>query len=245
MRSFAALQRRLDPHKAYFVLEGKPVLRLNLDENYKGTRVYDKDESFHRQRKDIINLVWKHFPVMTARHPHQECDDVIGHLACKYIDEGHNVTVVSSDTDFLQLANSVSDCSLLKIYNPVRKDYRDLPEYDYVSCKALVGDGTDNIVGFKGIGPKRAQALLADPVKMIVWLNAEKGRREKFEKNVTLVRFIDLSNEEGMINISRGDWKPDDLRLQFENRDFNSIVSKKGWPNFVSAFECLQEGTQC
>lgn len=236
-RSLAALNRQLKPDVAYFVTEGKPVHRLQLLPEYKGTRKHDNDDGFRRQRKEIINIVSQYLPVVTANHPEYECDDVIAHLAHFHAEQGDSVTVVSTDTDFLQLANSIDG---YKQYNPVKKKYVDLPEHDYVAWKALVGDSSDNIEGFYGIGNKRALKMLADPQKLQEFLDTEE-KVDKFELNTILISFARVSNPESMITFTTGNsqWGP--LRDLFTDMNFKSLIGDRGWNNFVDAFGCLEE----
>lgn len=231
-RSLAALNRELNPDIAYFVTEGKPVHRLELLPEYKGTRAKDNHEGFQRQRREIIRVVEQYFPVTVVNHPEHECDDIISHLAHKHSQLGDKVTVVSTDTDFLQLANSID--GYLQ-YNPIKKEYRDLPAHDYVAWKALVGDGSDNIEGFRGIGNKRALGMLENPQKLEAFLS-QNNNREKFELNKKLISFIDVSDSENVITFSNdiADW--DSVRSFFADKNFKSVLSEKGWNNFVNAF---------
>ena len=231
-RSLAALNRRLNPDVAYFVTEGVPVQRLALLPEYKGTRKVDNDEGFRRQRREIIKIVTDYLPLSVANHPHHECDDIISYLAHRHASAGDEVTVASTDTDFLQLANSIKG---YQQYNPIRKSYTVLPQHDYVAWKALVGDSSDNIVGFPGIGNKRALSMLDDPEKLQKFLQ-EEGRRDKFELNKKLISFIDVSNEENMITFSNAmpDWTG--ALERFTKMNFKSLVSEKGWTGFLNAF---------
>ena len=231
-RSLAALNRTLEPDLAYFVTEGKPVSRLNLLPEYKGTRKHEKDENFSRQRREIITLVNDFFPLTVVNHPQHECDDVIAHLAEKHFALGHDVTVVSTDTDFLQLANKISD---YKQYDPIRKHYKELPTHDYIAWKALVGDSSDNIVGFKGIGNKRALGMLENQEKLQNFL-ATDDNLEKFELNKKLISFIPISNDDNVITFSHADADWPEVLKRFTECNFKTIVSERGWDNFVNAF---------
>ena len=159
-RGIRPLVEKFNPDIAYFILEGKPVKRLSLDPNYKGQRVYDDKDGFNRQRKDIINTLKEFFPFIVVKHNDFECDDIINHLAT-INHKNDNVTIISSDTDFIQSVNKN-----IKLYNPVRKKFIEGPNYDYVAWKSLVGDKSDNIEGFKGIGNKKAIKLLNESSKL-------------------------------------------------------------------------------
>ena len=145
------------------------------------------------------------------------------------------MTIISSDTDFIQ---SITDN--VRLYNPVRKSFIDMPSYDYITWKALKGDSSDNIEGFKGIGNKRALTLTENLNKLNDFLNSTAGNEEKFNLNKWLIKFHDLSEEE-ILNIQyfpipKLNWSK--LKEEFTNMEFNSIVSKdKTWNKFITTFE--------
>jgi len=231
------LIEKFNPDKAYFVLEGCPKQRLALHEDYKGTRVHEKDDNFARERAYIIHLVKKRFPIEAVRHPDYECDDVLAHLVKSHPED--ECTVVSTDTDFLQLYN---DCDNVMIYNPVKKKFVDPPDCEYVLWKALRGDGADNIPGFKGVGDKRAHALVQDKNALTKFLSeGEEDRYAKLAKNILLIRFHDLKEKE-IETLERSDsqinW--DDVRQEFDKMNFQSITNDKSWGKFVSTFSILR-----
>ena len=237
-RSLAALNRKLSPDLAYFVTEGRPAQRLELLPEYKGTRVYENDDNFRKQRKNIIKLTEEFLPLVVANHAGHECDDVIAHLVKKHSIAGDDVTVVSTDTDFLQLANTIEG---YKQYNPIRKKYFDLPEHDYVAWKSLVGDSSDNITGFKGIGNKRALAMLEDSSRLNSFLS-EDNHLQKFTLNKQLITFIDMTDDEDVITFSKNGARWPELHATFSNMGFKALVGEKGWRGFTNAFSGGKSG---
>ncbi len=230
-RSFAALYRRLAPDLSFFVIEGTPVQRLKLHPEYKGTRKREIDISFSRQKNEIIELIAEAFPVSVVRHPDFECDDVIGHLVHQY-PHPNTCVVASTDTDFLQLANS---CDNFSQYDPIRKIYKDLPTFNYVGWKALRGDASDNISGFKGIGDKRALKLISSDDVLEEFLD-KPGNRERYEKNLELISFHDVSKKQEGITFSPavGNW--DYIKSIFSTKGFSSITKEGSWEKFVNSF---------
>jgi DNA polymerase-1 len=93
-----------------------------------------------------------------------EADDVIGALAMRSSGE-HDVVIVSSDKDMLQLVNEQ-----VHMYNPVKEDmwYDPAAAEEFMGVKpaqiadmlALMGDSVDNIPGAPGIGDKGARDLI-------------------------------------------------------------------------------------
>ena len=85
---------------------------------------------------------------------------MIGHLAYKYAEEGHNVVVFSNDGDFFQLM--INDN--IKVYNPNRGFIRPEDHDDYgvppeliIAFKALVGDSSDEYHGVPRFGKMTAK----------------------------------------------------------------------------------------
>lgn len=235
-RGIRPLIEQFDPDKVYFVLEGKPVFRNQLSEgNYKRNRTSAGDD-FHRQKAAIINIVAKLFPFETVKHPELECDDTIATLSIKHAKEGDDVTIISSDSDFIQLLNI--ERYDIQIYNPIKKKFVKPPEYDYVTWKALRGDATDNIPGIPGIGDKTAEKIVNDPQKMKAILE-NKEKREIFERNVNLIRLVDFSNDMSKLEskIGSGDW--DVIEQTFEDLGFESMLKEKTWKKYIKTFERL------
>lgn len=235
-RGIRPLVEKFSPDITYFVLEGMPKKRLEVDPDYKGQRVYTNDDNFSEQRREIINLVKSKIPFVTVRHPDYECDDIVNYLARNKHSQD-KVTIISSDTDFIQSINEN-----VSLYNPVRKSFVEKPKYDYVAWKSLVGDKSDNIIGFKGIGNKRAQSLLDSPEKLNDFLS-ESNNKEKFDTNNFMIKFHDL-NKEDLTNIEttfNKEFNWNSLKEVFAKYEFNSLVNKENtWNKYVKTFSNLE-----
>ena len=236
-RGIRPLIEKFDPDLTYFVLEGKPKKRLELCPDYKGQREYNDNDGFNRQRKEIIKLLKSNIPFVIAKHNDYECDDIINFLAVDKHKED-DVTIISSDTDFIQ---SISES--VKLYNPVRKKFIDSTPYSYVLWKSLVGDKSDNIQGFKGIGDKKAKKLLSDD-NMFKDFLLEENNKKIFERNKFMIKFHDLDlKEKDEIQYFKLKSKPnwEDLKNTFKAYEFNSIVDKdKTWNKYINTFKNLE-----
>lgn len=233
-RSLRKLIEDLSPDKCYFVLEGMPKARLAAASDYKGTREYEHDPLFSAQRKEIISIMKHLMPITVVRHPDYECDDVIGHIANqKYASE--EVVVVSTDTDFIQLFQQHNN---MHIYNPIKKEYVEAPDFDYVTWKALRGDGADNISGFKGVGDKTALKLVSNPDMLTEFLNKEESRKEKFNHNIFMIKFHNI--EEDSLEIYNSKFESNSVKTLFEDFRFGSMLKEKPWKKFVETFEVLK-----
>jgi len=243
-RNLRALVEQHDPTKVLFVLEGHPQHRYDAMPEYKANRVtepgtekHEQMKDFHAQKRIIISLL-KHMPVIQVRHPHFECDDAIYNLILSGSPETQ-FTVVSNDSDFIQLLQKFEN---VQIWNPMLKTYVEAPDsYDYISHKSLVGDGSDNIAGFAGIGPKRAEALLTVDGALETWLQEDPARAEKFNLNYDLIHFADWTDEQFAhmtVSIPEPSWPA--LAAKFEEMKFQSLLKDKPWAKFKSTFDKLE-----
>ena len=233
-RSVRPLVEKFEPDMVYFVLEGYPQFRLDLDQFYKSDRKRP-DDSFLNQKNIIIELVKRCMPFIAVRHPEFECDDVIATLAAIHTSKGNSCTVISSDSDFIQLHNAMD----LELYNPIKKKFIEKPDYDYVTWKALRGDPSDNIAGIKGIGDKTAYKLVKDP-PLLKELLLDEEKQQIFDRNVNLIRLVNLSEKLDEMEFNFGVSSMDVLYESFHSFEFGSMLNEKTWNKFCKTFEGLQ-----
>ena len=236
-RSLRPLVEKFSPDSAFLVLEGMPKKRMLLSEDYKGTRVHTNEDNFKEQRREIENLLERFYPINLVRQPDFECDDIIGHLANKFSTDS-KVTIVSTDTDFIQ---SIDEN--VELYNPVRKLFIEKFECNYVLYKALKGDTADNILGFSGIGDKTAKKLVKSKELMKEFLDKE-GNLEKFKHNVEMIRFHQLNEEEieniNFFGYNLEGW--DLLRNTFKEMEFKSMTEKDtSWEKYIKTFNQIKK----
>jgi 5'-3' exonuclease len=241
-RQFKALVEQFRPSRVYVVLEGRPVARHEAMAEYKANRVVPVDdprrdelERFYKQKDVILTLLTKHFPVSVVRHPTSEADDTIANLV-RTSTPVVPWTIVSSDTDFIQLLQEHPHVSL---YNPVKKQFITAPEYPYLTWKALRGDATDNIPGIPGIGDKTAEKVSADPELLVETLR-DPTKAEIFQRNYDLIEFRKWTNDEATQMTSSSptvDWPA--VKDAFDSMGFQSIVKEGSWQKFVAVFSAL------
>lgn len=236
-RSIRALVRDLGLDEAVFVLEGKPVRRLDALPSYKGTRERSPDPGMGVQTRLIVDMLKHSLPFRVTRHPQLECDDLIANLA-RYEYPDDDIVIISSDTDFLQLSSN-----RIEIYNPIRKRVVTPPvnSESYVRYKALIGDNSDNIEGFRNIGNKRSAGFINNPDKLEKFLAAESGRREKLKLNESLISFHDLPNILSEIEDYRGTLDPQAVKSSFTEWGFVSIIKEDKWKDWIAVFEKIEK----
>lgn len=161
-----------------------PTQRDALYPGYKSSRPAMPGEL--REQLPWIDRVVETFRFPVVRVPGYEADDVIGTLARRATEAGHDVVIVSGDKDFAQLVDErvrMLDTMRDVTYDPevVRKKWGVRPE-QMASYLALLGDKVDDIPGVPGIGAKGARRLLAEHADLEAVLAAGddlKGRPRK------------------------------------------------------------------
>lgn len=166
LRKIIAMTR---PSHVLVIFDGESFNpRTELDPDYKANRedfskVADEDNPF-LQLPDIYRAL-DHIGIAHAETIDCEADDVLAAYAKTYQSD-YEIVICSQDSDFFQLITSnVSvlryrgEHSLLCDLTYIRKKFNIEPA-QYADFKSLTGDGSDNIKGIPGIGPKTAAALI-------------------------------------------------------------------------------------
>jgi 5'-3' exonuclease len=172
LRSLGYLVRTVDPTRVVCVFDGKgsSINRKNIDPNYKAQRQHtritnwgmyeNKQEEYESMAAQLDRLkdYLECLPVQSLTMEKLEADDIIADLALGASASGKQVTIVSSDKDFLQL---IDGC--ISVYSPIKKtlytkenitqELEVLPQNSNI-VKALLGDNSDNLAGVKGLGLK-------------------------------------------------------------------------------------------
>lgn len=162
---------RFNPDDVYVVFDnGHSKHRTKILNTYKDHRKrIDIDyESLQEQKKQIqkgLRMLRIKYIYDKERKCSYEGDDFLAHLVLKYLPRKSKVTLVTADKDFNQLLRGQQ----IKIYNP-RKDqliyesnckvlfgYTAKETVDYL---CLVGDTSDDIPGYNGLGPKKTRTFL-------------------------------------------------------------------------------------
>jgi len=140
--------------------------RLRLLPEYKSHRKANLTDqqraNFHKQIRRLRKLLY-YLGLPQVYNPAMEGDDAIYWVvkSCQHL---YDVRIISSDKDFGQLINK--DVSVWKPRNKYCDtwqtfflDYK-VEVHQYVDYLCLTGDDSDDIPGYRGIGPARASAFL-------------------------------------------------------------------------------------
>jgi len=150
--------------------EGSTLNKKNLYPDYKGTRKLkritnfdgfssqeDESESIENQLLRLVEYL-QCLPLDMCAVDRAEADDTMAYLATKFAPT-HDVVIMSSDQDFLQLVSPK-----ITVYSPTKKKFYDshkikeeygVPPQNYLQVKILLGDSSDNIPGVPKLGPKK------------------------------------------------------------------------------------------
>ena len=211
--STAATIRRLKPTRVVIVFDGKggSNRRKSMYKGYKEGRtgltkinrlagyedLEDQQESMRKQFTRLIQYL-QVLPISLTYIDYVEADDIMAYLANHYFKK--EVTIISSDKDFLQLVND-----RIKVYAPTKKkmydeamvmeDYGVKPQ-NLVFYRCLEGDKSDNIEGVRGVGPKtilnkmqflNEETLTLDGFMEKVKTECDDKLSQKLTKNTTTI----------------------------------------------------------
>ena len=166
------------PTRVIIVFDGKggsnrrrkiyPEYKHKRKTKYRVNRAYDfaspedEKQNMIMQLQRIVEYL-DTLPITVLSYDNIEADDTIGYL-CRQVLTESQITVMSTDKDFLQLANG-----RIKIWSPTKKKMYDedavLNEYgisshNFIWYRVIDGDKSDNIPGIKGLGLKTIQKKL-------------------------------------------------------------------------------------
>ncbi len=176
-----------------------------------------------------------------------EADDIAGTLAKIGEEEGMEVTLVTGDRDYLQLASDKTTVLItrkgitqLEKYdkNRIIEEYGITPE-QFIDLKGLMGDQSDNIPGVPGIGEKTGIKLLKEfgtienLYENIDNVSGKKTKESLIEHKSTA--FLSKKLGEIIVNVPL-DCSLDDLKVEepdwerleeiYTKLEFNSLLSK-------------------
>ena len=191
---------RFQPDDVYITFDnGHSPLRDKLLPEYKEHRQnisYDRESLF--AQKAVIMKILRMLRIKYLFDKNNstgfEGDDLLAYLYFKKISKECLVTIVSSDKDFNQLLTT----DRVKIFNPRKEEYVrqtnceslfGYTPYETVDFLSLVGDSSDDIPGFPGIGPVKARKFLDKwhSIAKYLELNADAKMKEVYERNRQLI----------------------------------------------------------
>ncbi|MGB1230606.1 MAG: DNA polymerase I [Winogradskyella sp.] len=231
------IKRERPDHLAVCFDKGGSSDRVELFEAYKANR--DETPEGIKTAIPYIYEILKamHIPIMVKEG--YEADDVIGTLAKKAEKEGYQTFMVTPDKDFAQLVSEN-----IFMYRPmfgggyetwgipeVQKKFEVTDPLQVIDYLGMMGDASDNIPGFPGVGDKTAKKFIAafgSIENLLANTHELKGKmKEKIETNAELGL---LSKKLATIML--------DVPVDFDAKDFE--MSEPDVPKVTEIFQELE-----
>jgi DNA polymerase-1 len=189
---------------------GKSYYRMQLLEEYKGTRKKPQDEAeakHYEEFFEVLNALPDELEEEVLKFRGIEADDLLAYLVLNKSANYDHTWIVSSDKDLLQLIDD--NVSVFNIFSRREITKESLYESlevtpsEFMLSRIIEGDKSDNIIGIEGIGPKRAQTLAREYKNLDALLSALplKGR-SKYISNLNAGVDTLIKNEQ-LINLKR------------------------------------------
>lgn len=240
------LKKEYDPQYLVVTFDVKaPTFRHKEYDKYKSDRKGMPLELV--MQLPILKEVLDAMNIMYIEMEGFEADDLIGTISRQAEEKQINTLIVTGDRDALQLATDKTEVLFTKkgvskfdLYN--EKTFID--EYgftptQFIDCKGLMGDKSDNIPGVKGIGVKTATKLIVDygSIENIYEKIDEvgpKGVQNKLMENytqafmskrlATINRFVPMDMDFDQCQVKPYDY--DKLVEIYTKLEFNSFLKK-------------------
>ena len=189
---------------------GKSYYRMDMHEEYKGTRKKPQDEDEIKKYEDffaVLNDLPDQLDEEVLKFRGVEADDILAWITQNVSKRYEHTWVVSSDRDLYQLVDD--NVSIFNIFGrrevtveSLRDDFNVSPS-EYMLSRIIEGDKSDNILGIEGIGPKRAQTLAREHKTLDALIEALplKGK-SKYIQNLNAGKDVLIRNEK-LINLKR------------------------------------------
>ena len=243
---------RFNPKEVYITFDnGHSEFRDKLNPNYKGHRknISIDYESLQLQKAEIMKILRYlriNYIFDKNKSYNYEGDDFLAYLVLKKFNKD-KVTIVSSDKDFNQLISSS-----VKIFNPRKEQYvredncKDLFEYspeETVDYLSLVGDKSDDIEGYPGMGPKKTRTFLDKYGSINDYLKDHDDEKMKavYEKNKQLIDLRWYIKNIPLKSLPMKRYKDKNLKLEkFKEICITYSLASFMTNNFIKVFQELK-----
>ena len=182
MKKMLEIAKTFNTNQFFFAFDSKYSKRKKIYPEYKAKRKSDISEEvkilnqkcytqLYQLRKEVLPQIGFKNIFQTKGY---EADDIIAVLVKQYPDD---YIVYSGDADLYQLLDY---CSMYKpnlsVYSlkDFQKEY-DITPKQWVEVKSIAGCTSDNVIGVKGIGEKRAISYLKGTASKTITANIEKS----------------------------------------------------------------------
>lgn len=195
------------------------VWRKKILKTYKDRSVNPYYGDISEDLKIATEVAQDFFALMNVRQYSRtamEADDMI-YAATSVLHPSESV-IISSDSDMIQIPFYFSSS---KQYDPGKKSVVEVPKNNPAVQKALVGDKSDMIDGYNGIGPKKSALLLEDHKLLRKFL--DDNNADIFHRNLLL---IDLSLCQQLLHNRMYVQKRLSEPTKFSGKEINELIIK-------------------
>jgi len=156
--------------------------RLELNPKYKSHREEKRDPvlraDYFRQKFAVMRY-FKLLGVCQAYDENIEGDDMVYLVNKKMLRKGYNTKIISGDKDMEQLISKYTTVynhreKLTLVPGKLYEAYRSIKETQIVDYICLTGDDSDDIEGYRGIGPVNAVKFLNQHGSIELFLGSKK-----------------------------------------------------------------------
>ena len=224
---------RFDPKEIHVFWDSRrdTTWRRAIDPNYKGNRSDSKHDinDMLVNLTEVCTLMFKNMGFHQYYREEMEADDLI-YAFCK-LNREHPAIIVSSDSDLKQIPYNFSN---VRIHHPLVKTrmFEETPAHNLVMHKCLVGDKSDNINGYYGVGDVKAKLLVENREEQHKFFESDKtittkgGSAVGISRLIENFRLIDLSLcpyvLDNMEYIIHKQFKP----IRFDLKKIRELISK-------------------
>ena len=179
-RTMEEIRKNTTCDEAFVAVKGHGNFRKDIYDKYKANR---KDIEPHLKAALTYGheyMIEKYSAVMANG---MEADDLVAIWAAEAREMDKSYIIVGIDKDLLQIPGWH--------YNFVKKETQKISEDEghlKLMLQCLTGDNSDNIPGIKGVGPKKAEKILAGVPKVRRWETVKASWKEHGMTNPGLSR---------------------------------------------------------
>lgn len=220
MRFIGSWVKKFDPSSVHVFWDcpRRDIWRMDVLPTYKD-RPTSGREDVGQEMGMCYEVARELFPVLGVRQYNRkgmEADDLV-YSACRVFNP-HPIIACSSDSDYLQMPYAFQHVTL---YNPMENKQIQRPDYNPAIFKALVGDKSDAVDGFEGIGVVRGRKLVDDPI-----LRHEFLSKRGIVKYTTNMLLVDLSLNPHLLENDHYVIKTSINKVVFDHAQANRIITK-------------------
>jgi len=147
------------------ILESYKVARREKAESQTEEEKQEMEEFFNEFNNNTVEKLIEEYEYTVLGYPGVEADDIAAYISKTQVSKYEHIWLISSDKDWDLLINpKVSRFSYVTRKEITYHNWSEHYNYDieqHISIKVLMGDSGDSVPGVPGVGPKRAEELVA------------------------------------------------------------------------------------